>query len=199
MSASDIILKPDDLGRTGGEREGRAEFMLTRDIVFELGGPRSGVGAYIPAGFVFDRYSVPLPVAILVKILEWRTGFTFKDHILPAGVHDWLYAIGKKGFRATADRIFREAMRESGVPASICWVAWAGVRFGGWRGYGKITAQNAALIQRARVRAFHTWADDQEARYAGLLDRLNGLRSENGLPPLAALTHMEELLSDALL
>ena len=77
----------------------------------------------VPAGFITDFASVPrIPLAFLV------TGDTAHE---AAVVHDWLYVSGIYD-RATADAIFREAMKAMGEPAIKNWLMWAGVRLGGW-------------------------------------------------------------------
>jgi hypothetical protein len=76
----------------------------------------------VPAGFVTDFASVPrLPVAFL---LAGNCGHE------AAVVHDWLYTSHEVD-RATADAVFREALRADGDPAWRAWLMWAGVRVGG--------------------------------------------------------------------
>lgn len=76
----------------------------------------------VPAGFVTDFASVPrLPLAFLL------TGDTAH---MAAVVHDFLYSI-KIFPRETADAVFYEAMRATGVPAWRAYLMWLGVRVGG--------------------------------------------------------------------
>lgn len=76
----------------------------------------------VPAGFVTDFASVPrVPFAFLL------TGDTAH---MAAVIHDFLYTI-KVLPRETADAVFYEAMRSTGVPLWRAWTMWLGVRLGG--------------------------------------------------------------------
>jgi hypothetical protein len=178
---TDIILRKGDLEATGGYRdsdENRPEFMLTRDIVFEVDHPGSGLAVIVPAGYVTDRFSLPG----LIQSFQ-------PDHekwLMPALVHDWLYDVGRvKRYRA--DSIFSQAMKASGVKWWHRAGAFTGVRLGGGKGYGKPEKNNQILVRRAREQGVHTWGEDREARYAGLPKRLNTLREMYGYeaPPVS--------------
>lgn len=167
---TDIILRPGDLEPTGGFRDGdpeRPEFMLMRDIVFEAWRAKSGCAVIVPAGYVTDRFSLPG----LIK------GFqpTQEKWLMPALVHDWLYDVGLIP-RSKADSIFSQAMKASGTKWWHRYGAFAGVRFGGDKGFGKPTALNGPHVQRAREQGFISWIEDQDERYADLPRRLAGLR-----------------------
>jgi hypothetical protein len=83
----------------------------------------------VPAGFVTDFASVPrVPVAF------WFVGDTAH---LAAVVHDYLYSTGIFP-KATADRVFLEAMAVTGIPHWRRWLMYLGVRWGGglaWETY----------------------------------------------------------------
>lgn len=80
---------------------------------------------HIPVGYVTDFASVPRVTAWLIP----RTG----DYSPAAIVHDYLITdILPAGHITSAevDRVFREVMRELGVPGPRRWLMWAGVRWG---------------------------------------------------------------------
>jgi hypothetical protein len=77
----------------------------------------------IPAGLVTDLSSVPR-----IPLAYWLAGDTGRK----AGVvHDFLYRHRLES-RATADAVFREALRADGVPRWRVALMYAGVRLGGW-------------------------------------------------------------------
>lgn len=93
----------------------------------------------ITRGFLTDFDSVPrLPLAYW--LLKNRA------KMAPV-VHDWLYfngAIrGEPIERATADRVFLDAMREEGVRWWRRRLIWLGVRAGGWRPWGRYRKRDA--------------------------------------------------------
>lgn len=85
--------------------------------------PSEGPPIVVPAGFETDFASVPRP---LVWFLP-RTGLW----TLAAILHDWLWREdcprGRCSWRH-ADRLFREAMQDLGVPLLRRWVMWSAVR-----------------------------------------------------------------------
>jgi hypothetical protein len=117
------ILAPVESGRWY-----RAHFCVLFDIQYDVGQLGSGDRITVPAGFVIDGASVP-------RLLEWFFG-RYGRHLLAAIVHDWLYHAQTRS-RAESDRIFHEYMIARGVPESAAWAMWAGVRAGGWWGWGK--------------------------------------------------------------
>lgn len=168
---TDITLRKGDLEPTGGFRDGdpnRPEFMLTRDIIFEVDEPGSGLAVIVPAGYVTDRYSLPG----LIQSFQP----THEKWLLPALVHDWMYDVGKVK-RHRADGIFAQAMKASGVKWWHRGGAFVGVRMGGKKGYGRPEKTNQGLVMRAREQGIHTWGEDREERYAQLPERLQLLRS----------------------
>lgn len=85
----------------------------------------------VPAGFETDFASVPrIPVVY--------TLFGDRAH-REAVVHDALYRIDSVPVvsRATADRVFLEAMECRGKGAFVRYAMYAGVRLGGWAAYHK--------------------------------------------------------------
>lgn len=87
-----------------------------------------GVGRItVPPGYVTDFASVPrIPIAFLLFGGRANTA---------AVVHDWLYTTGILPKR-TADAVFYEAMRDTGINWWNAWWMWLGVALGGghaWR------------------------------------------------------------------
>lgn len=81
-----------------------------------------GGAIVVPEGFITDLASVPrLPFAYLL---------TGGKANAAAVVHDWLYST-RKFDRATADAIFKEAIRASGHGWFTQQLMWLGVRLGG--------------------------------------------------------------------
>ena len=101
--------------------EERNLWQLLADLVFWSA--IFGAAILVPKGFITDFASVPR-----MPILFWLAGDKARAAAI---IHDYLYWSGLVD-RATADRIFREAMQVSGVPAWRRWGMWAGVRSGGW-------------------------------------------------------------------
>ncbi|MCQ4271089.1 DUF1353 domain-containing protein [Pseudomonas kuykendallii] len=76
----------------------------------------------VPAGFETDFASVPrLP---LTYALLGAYGHA------AAVLHDYLYTSGALS-RSKADRVFRNALRSSGIARWRAWLMWSGVRVGG--------------------------------------------------------------------
>ncbi|WP_019024076.1 MULTISPECIES: DUF1353 domain-containing protein [unclassified Thioalkalivibrio] len=87
-----------------------------------------------PLGFVTDFASVPrLPLAYLL------TGNTAHK---AAAVHDYLYDAGITS-RKRADQVFREAMRDSGVPYWRRAMMYRAVRAGGWLPWNRYRRRDA--------------------------------------------------------
>lgn len=77
----------------------------------------------VPAGFETDFASVPrVPIAY--------TAFGDRAH-RESVIHDWLYFNGEVS-RATADKVFLEAMKARGKKLWIRTAMYWGVRMGGW-------------------------------------------------------------------
>lgn len=96
------------------------EWVTTHPIIYY---PAKGKPVIVDAGFETDFASVPRP---LVWFLP-RTGLW----TLAAILHDWLWRLEAPMGRVTwreADRLFREAMRDLGVPFLRRWVMWSAVR-----------------------------------------------------------------------
>lgn len=81
-------------------------FMLTRPLVYHI--LDSGDSIVVPAGFVTDFASIPNPFLPFFT----RNG----PYQLPGIIHDYLYWV-QSCTKAEADRIFRTAMQENGVPS----------------------------------------------------------------------------------
>jgi len=94
---------------------------LEKDVIFK----DKDVEFRVPVGYVTDFASVPRATSWLYP----RTG----AYSAAAIIHDWLITdMLPTGHieSAQVDRVFREAMKELGVPLARIWVMWAGVRLG---------------------------------------------------------------------
>lgn len=94
---------------------------LTRDLIFKA----KDVEYRVPVGYQTDFASVPRATAWLYP----RTGLYSKSAVL----HDWLITdMLPTGYidSTHVDRMFREAMKASGVTVPRRWIMWAGVRLG---------------------------------------------------------------------
>lgn len=77
----------------------------------------------VESGFITDFASIPKVGRIIYE--SWGSyGYA-------AVIHDWLYTT-RDGTRRQADRVFYEAMIDSGVPYLRAMVLWFAVRIGGW-------------------------------------------------------------------
>lgn len=94
----------------------------------------------VPAGFLTDFASVPrLPVAFL---LTGDTGHA------AAVIHDYLYTTHQVD-RATADGVFKEALRAGDEPGWRAWLMWLGVRVGGGRPWDADGPQQPQQVAQA--------------------------------------------------
>lgn len=82
----------------------------------------------VPEGFITDYASVPT-----LPFVYWLTGGTATTASV---VHDYLYSTGICD-RATADKVFLEAMEVTGVPAWRRYAMFAAVRSFGGSHYAK--------------------------------------------------------------
>lgn len=121
----------------------RPEYRLAEPIVFEIGGPGSGLQVVVPAGYITDGYSLP---GALLQLFQPRSA----NYLLPSILHDWLYDAGLVP-RAMADRILRQAMRAVKVPAWRCAIVYAAVRLGGSGGFNKPIPINLEIVAKART------------------------------------------------
>lgn len=99
----------------------RVEFMGARKWLVwqEIRYAGGGESYTVPAGFETDFASIPRGL--------WNL-FPPTGRYAPAAVlHDWMY-VEAVLTKADADRIFRESMKELGVPYWKRWVMWAAVR-----------------------------------------------------------------------
>ena len=87
----------------------------------------------VPRGFDTDFASVPR-----LPFMFWLLG----DRGHPAAtVHDYLYRMAQVS-RATADRVFEEALYVDGMDRVSAWFMWTGVRVGGWNAYSHRHPEN---------------------------------------------------------
>lgn len=96
-----------------------SEWVLEERLVYTTDDPVETV--VVPAGFRTDLASIPRLFRGLLPQND--------KHRLAAVVHDWLCRTAhSRKERARGDRIFREAMKDLGVPAWKRWVMWGAVR-----------------------------------------------------------------------
>lgn len=82
----------------------------------------------VPVGFLTDFASVPrLPLTFALVGAYGHAA---------AALHDWMYASGKYS-RKQSDKVFKNALRSSGIARWRAWIMWTGVRVGGSRRYAK--------------------------------------------------------------
>lgn len=84
------------------EREGRTTAALVSAFGYRDEAERLII--QVPKTFLTDFASIPGAARALFS--------PFGRHAKAAVLHDWLYAVGEPGLKATADRIFRNAMTE---------------------------------------------------------------------------------------
>ena len=95
--------------------------------VYTLQQPLPFENLTVPAGFRSDGASVPR--------FFWRLVVPPGDALAlrAAILHDFIYRTRPEGWsRAEADRLFLAVMILDGVPVSRAYLAWAGVRIGGF-------------------------------------------------------------------
>lgn len=119
---------PLDVRFTETTRKGRRVWMVLSPFTFtgELNGePHVTI---VTKGFLTDFASVPPVVRKFIQPVG--------PYAKAAVVHDYRYK-HKLGDRKTADRIFLEAMRVSGVSWPTRSIMYRAVRLFGWKGWGK--------------------------------------------------------------
>jgi hypothetical protein len=124
------------------------QWELVCPLVFRT---RAGESITVPAGFRTDLASVPRLLQGLVPVNG--------AHRPAAVLHDYLFVVQDRP-RAEVDRIFLDAMEDTGTRATQRWVMWVAVRVGGWLPWRR----HAAAIARDRA----------------------GFLASHGLPPHAA-------------
>jgi hypothetical protein len=100
----------------------------------------------VQPGALTDGASIPRLLWTLVgsPMADWRV-------LRAAILHDQLYrSLGINGqlSRAACDELFRRALIAAGVPAYKAWLYWAGVRAGGWVGWGHYRRMPPDIRQR---------------------------------------------------
>ena len=124
--------------------------MLFDDLEYEVN--TTGEKIIVPAGFVTDYASIPLSVRQYFEV----GGQAYQ---YPAIVHDWLYW-SQTTTREEADRIFDEAMKDSGVGSVKRSTIWAAVRAGGdsaWESNRKEREQGLPKIIPEPYRSPKVW------------------------------------------
>ena len=116
-------------------RRPTGRWVLLVPLVYRSDIPGVGVDGVlrVPTGFDTDFASVPR-----LPFMFWLLGD--RGHAA-AVVHDYLYRTAIVT-RATADRVFHEALRADGEDAVSSWLMWTGVRVGGWAAYDQRHPEN---------------------------------------------------------
>ena len=99
------------------------EWILTENCIYQSdlkGDDGKPVLVTVPDGTVTDLASIPR----LFRFLIVKNG----KHRAAAIIHDWLCGLKLDFSRVLADKIFREAMKERGVPRLRRWAMYAAVR-----------------------------------------------------------------------
>ena len=108
------------------ERQGRTTAALVQSFGYR--DETEKLEIVVPTTFRTDFASIPDLARIALS--------PFGRHAKAAVIHDWLYAIGEPGLRATADRVFLHAMVELGVDKAARDLMYGAVSIGGggaWR------------------------------------------------------------------
>ena len=103
-------------------------------IVSEAEGSRWQL--YAPLAYVHSLFEIVVPVGFdtdfaSVPRLLWPLLPPQGRHSKAAVVHDWLYR-HRVASRGISDRIFYDAMIDSGVKRWRAYLMWLGLRVGGW-------------------------------------------------------------------
>ncbi len=101
---------------------------LLDPIVYDVGTIGSGDRITVPKGFETDLASIPR--------IFWSILPPAGQYAPAAIVHDYIYVYQTRT-RAEADKIFREAMKQLGVPWHRRNLMYSAVRVGGWRPWRK--------------------------------------------------------------
>jgi len=109
---------------------GTARFELQRNWTYAWEEQGVQFHASVPAGFRF-RPSTPRLLWPVVSPLDTLTASLLHDYLYREKPR---YGPGDQyGFdRQQADALFYQVMRKQGRPAWRAWLAWTGVRLGGW-------------------------------------------------------------------
>ncbi|MBW3617746.1 MAG: DUF1353 domain-containing protein [Proteobacteria bacterium] len=129
-----------DVRITQKKRDERVLALLLQTFSYDVGTEGSGDTIVVPAGFETDFASIPRPL----WIIEPPLGDAGKAAVL----HDYLYETGERD-RASADRIFLEAMAVLEVPWWKRSLMFRAVRLFGRGGY-KERREIAAPPEAAR-------------------------------------------------
>lgn len=108
--ADGLVLRQEDVEKTGTLRQGRPEYRIKRKLWYQ--------GFEVPAGFIFDVHSLPRPIRIWQPERPMWWG--------PAAIHDWALESGLVSIKE-ANLLYLGAMRDLGVKPLHRGVAYAGV------------------------------------------------------------------------
>jgi hypothetical protein len=106
-------------------KEGRALYVIGRDFYYCV--DRTGEVIRIPSGFLTDFASIPFPASLVLR--------PDGPYAQAAIVHDYMYAVGRRGGRDHADRVLLAAMEDYEVPSPLRTLVYQSVDKGGAKGY----------------------------------------------------------------
>jgi hypothetical protein len=131
---------------------GEVRYRLHDDYTYNWDDNGACFRIQIPRGFVYDGASVP-------RVLWSVTGLRPDGLIRAAAlVHDYFYrwdgvvpfgsyqvmlldgrwvSVDTPMTRSNADKLFKRMMADAGISPHLVWMAWSGVRMGGWISWGK--------------------------------------------------------------
>lgn len=101
-------------------------FRTEREFTYYVKEEGSDDKIVVPAGFVFDCFSVP-------KCFQWLFPRVQKKGNQAAALHDWLYGYEPERSRKECDAIFKEALKVLGVPLLSRAVMYRALRWFGVR------------------------------------------------------------------
>ena len=107
------------------ERHRRTTAVLVSEFEYEH--PKTRERVRVPEGYVTDFASIP---GLMRAVIQ-----PFGRHAKAAVLHDWLYVVGEPKQREFADAVFRQAMKELGVPFFRRSVMYLSVRLFGGKPY----------------------------------------------------------------
>lgn len=104
---------------------------------YYCGEGKTGITIEVPAGFTYDKASVPSLARVVLWILVALRLFPpLGKFARPALLHDYLYRTQLVS-RFLADAIMRDAARSIGIKLFPRWVYWFAVRVGGATAWNK--------------------------------------------------------------
>ena len=115
------------------------QWVLERDLTYEIGHKGSGKEIVAPEGFITDFASIPR--------LLWSIYSPFDTYLQAAVIHDWLYW-EQTQTRKRADQIFTEGMKVLGVGIFTRNILFQNVRVFGWMAWNNNAKAKAKGVSK---------------------------------------------------